>query len=234
MTTLTVARDRLTEDLRPGDEITAIDDTPLDAPLRVEDPHGQTRPGGRPAIRLHNRLASGTTWNLYPDSHVAATVTITRPTPTPAAPTAEPPTGPAASAPNAAPAQPRRVQTRRFGSLVLHNRGRTAWATADGRHGVSHQRVGYTTCDEPHPVRISAEMAAAARAHPHRGWAYPILRALAEGKSGYACPGGQEHEGPWGWIPWSDDAGVDMAAHAVCDTFRAAAEALAQALDDRR
>lgn len=257
MSTLTIARDRIVDDIRPGDYITGIDGTPLPHRLLVAgwgEVANRNQAGG---IELCNRLETETEWYLYPDSHVAEEITVLRDHdergstavvgrlvrgeiaatwsvdiehPEFHTPPSRPlPRQEAPSAPEA-PAQPKpkAKRTRRFGDLLLVSQANGEWKTEDGRHGVSNQRAGYTTCEGAHPVRISREMAANARERPTHRWALPIIEALDAGKRGYWCPGNQEHEGEWGWIPWSVNVSVDSAAHAVYGTLAEAGNALAK------
>jgi hypothetical protein len=252
MTTFTVPRDRLHTDLLPGDRITAIDGTPLRRVAVVEQSAVAVVTGGPPAVRLRNVLGTDTEWNLYPESQVESYVTVRRddaviearareaieemldeqdgvlegPPQAPSGPQAPEQPEPQAETPP----RPKARRTRRFGPLLLISQGNGEWKTEDGEHGVTHQRAGYTFCEDAHPVRISTEMAAAARERPTHPWAVPIMEALRQGQRGYYCPGNQEHEGEWGWIPWSANATVDSDAHAVCGSLAEAGNALAAAM----
>lgn len=71
------------------------------------------------------------------------------------------------------------------------------WVTEDGVFAIGRVRE-ITTCDEPHPMRFTRADIEAARERPFASWAAPILRAVAEGKRGFVCDGG-EHDRECGW-----------------------------------
>jgi hypothetical protein len=79
MSTLTIPRDRLFDELREGDRITAIDGDTLPEPRQVAVVRVRPNQLDRyDAVGLVNPLNSGVEWNLYPDAQVERDVTVER------------------------------------------------------------------------------------------------------------------------------------------------------------
>lgn len=133
MTTLTIPRDRLAADLKPGDRIVAIDGRPA-----AHEVTEAARPSG--GIPMRNQLVgdgTGSVWALYPDTQVERDVTIER----------------APEPRKAATAKPRRERRwTRYGLTLVTGRPRNPWETEDGAYSLS-QGWAMTFCDGPHPMR---------------------------------------------------------------------------------
>lgn len=163
MKTLTISRDRIVDDIRPGDYIVALDGRDLPHPLLVAgwgEVADRNRAGG---IALRNRLDTATEWNLYPDSQVAETITVerhrderggievvTRPV---QGETARVFAQAAPSAPET-PAQPkpkRTVRRTRYGLTMVCLDGN--WRVEDDHSQGLIEVFAYTICEGDHPVR---------------------------------------------------------------------------------
>lgn len=177
MTTLTITVDRLAE-IRPGDRIVAIDGRPYD--FEVTGALAPIRPGATPGIRLATTSAADR--YLYPDAHVAATVTVERPEPVTPAPTVK-----------------RRTRRLIDGVTFEHQDG--SWYAADRRYEIRYDEAGLTECDNAHPARLTPELVAWAKTVTHTDATIAILDADRRGLRGYRCPGMSEHT-YYEWIIW--------------------------------
>lgn len=192
--------------LRPGDIVTHFDGVDV-GPITVTSHLARLDNNG--PIVLPGRYPSSTLpVHIYPDTMIAETITVTRPA------------GP----------RPAGRQTRNIDGITLVSAGGQTWRTEDGRYEITYSFGGYTECEEDHPVRITANLADAARQAQGTSWARPILAAIAAGKRGYRCPAGSEH--PYDmWQVWdlkADDFAADLRA---CESFLDAATSLARYLN---
>jgi hypothetical protein len=127
MATITVTRDRLHTDLKPGDKLVAIDGHTLPVAREVKDPKHLVN--GQSAVSLVNALGTGTEWNIYPGNVIE--VTIERPEPKPKRP----------------------VSQTRYGLRLTHGVG---WESEDGVFRVGPGEA-WTECDHAHPMRWKDE-----------------------------------------------------------------------------
>jgi hypothetical protein len=85
-----------------------------------------------------------------------------------------------------------------------------AWVSEDGRLEVGRHEV-HNPCQEAHPVRITAKLAAEVRTalvHDHASeYATELVWAVQQRKAGYLCPGQEDHSTlAWGiWDLQADD-----------------------------
>lgn len=218
MATLTVPLDSITTDLRAGDRITAIDGRPLPAPRTVAGP----AIGG--AVPLVNALGGHTAWHLYPDTQVLEHITVDRNQPAP---------------------KPWRPRTsRRYGVTLTTREGYGGWFTTDGRYEVREECELLSECENPHPVRVGRELRERITAELRRGYYLALcarfgqgaVDAVRDGRAGYHCPGGQEHQDGRAWNIWDHQRrdyqeGTNCAAYA---TFADAASSLAGYDEERQ
>ncbi len=191
--------------LRPGDVITHFDEVGV-GPITVTSHLARLDDYG--PLCLPGRYPSTTSGlvHIYPDTCLAAEIHVTRPhTPT---------------------ARRSVKTTRTVNGVTLLRVGDKQWRTEDGQFEIVYGFGGYTQCEEDHPVRITAHLAASAREAQGTSWAQPILKAIAAGRRGYLCEAGNEH--PYNmWQVWNiarNDYADDLRA---CDSFTDAAKALA-------
>lgn len=124
--------------VRRGDRLTGIDGRTVS--YRVTGPYGPVSGVGTALGIPMERTDNGITLNLYPDTHVERTITIERTV---------------------------RPVTRTIGGVVFtHTDGE--WRADNGRYVIEYTEAGVTTCEFPHPVKLS------------------------NGK-GYLCPGQESH-----------------------------------------
>lgn len=172
--------------LKPGDRVTLVNGAELPAPLVVLE----VSPDGR-SVRLEPPARSVVEWRLYADQH---DVTVERPQPVPPRPR-----------------KPRTAATRTVGGVRLVSKGDGWWESEDGAWSITREE-GQTTCDDTHPVRITAAMRRKAREHP--AWVDSALYlALLTGRDGYVCEGGGDHT----YVCWV--LSRDGQAVSIRDTF---------------
>jgi hypothetical protein len=147
--TVTLARADVRTRLRRGDRVTAIDGRERDTSLILTITGGWTGKG------FPYRLPNGITGTLYPDTHLADTLTVERPAP-----------------------KPRR---RTVDGLTVEALGPGAWKTLDGRWEITYQEQGYGECENPHPMR-SGGYCEGGESHWYYGW--QVWDTAAHGGSG--------------------------------------------------
>jgi len=181
MMTFTVTPAQLNR-LRPGDIITHFDDVEI-GPVTVTSHLARLDDNG-PTCLPGTYPSSSTIVHIYPDTCLAEQIRVIRPG-------------------VSTPAARRSVKTKRTIDGVTFLRvGDRQWRTEDGQYEVVYGFGGYTECEENHPVRITAGVAAAARDAQGTSWARPILDAIAAGRAGYTCNAGSEH--PYNvWHVWN-------------------------------
>lgn len=208
MSTFTVTADQLTR-IRPGDRVIGIDGEPTSTPITITAPIARLSGGG--PMCLPGRIEGySATVHIYPASHITESVTVDRPDPAPA----------------------RRI-TRNIDGITLVSVGERQWRTDDGRYEITYAFGGFTECEEDHPVRITAALAAAAREAQGTSWTLPILAAIAAGRPGYTCRAGTEHAYST-WQVWDlhrNNYADDLSS---CESFTDAARSLARHIDNGR
>ena len=116
--------------------------------------------------------------------------------------------------------QPGTVRRTQHGLRLVRRNGE--WHTEDGRYAIGEARE-ITTCDEPHPMRISRADIEAAREQPYTSWGRVILDAVAQGKRGYLCDG-DEHDRVCGYVIVVGDNQSDELFNTVDAAWKALAE----------
>jgi hypothetical protein len=173
--TLTLSSDRYSE-LRPGDVITALDGHPLPEPALVT---ATLRPiGGGTAMGVLLQPVGSTERYLYQDS--LCVVTVERPEPGP---------------------KPKRMGTRIVDGVRFTSDGQGTWTA--GPWSIAEDDA-LTTCENPHPVKLTPALVEWARVNPGQRGATEIQWAAARHARGYVCPGHATHLYRAGWIALHD------------------------------
>lgn len=188
------------DQVRPGDQLIALNGSVLSRPLTVVTGLGPLPGSTTLAIQMTN--PDGRPVNLYPDTHVDQHITISRP-------------------------DPRRA-TRTINGLRLSSDGAGSWWTSDRRYQIRTGFGGLTECETDHPVRLTPALVNQALRNRDTGWAQPILTALDGGKRGFVCPAGSEHSYDE-WEVWDHHTGDYANGGALnhAETFKDAAGDLA-------
>lgn len=115
------------------------------------------------------------------------------------------------------------ASTKSVAGLLLVSDGKGHWATADGRSGVQRE-YGLTTCDGPHPIRLSPSVRSTILAQT-AAYPYEASWAAIRGAKGYRCPGNAEHPYPI-WTVWHDGWFIEDGG--IFPTMREALDRLAE------
>lgn len=184
MVTLEIPADQLYA-IAAGDRVIAVDGQAV-GPITVESGLNATGVNG---VKTVYDSPSGAARYLYPDA-VGTAVTVERGAVEPERKQRKRPTS---------------VIIRRYGFPLVRDRATDCYRTEDGRYQIWYNEGYLTSCEAPHPVRLSEESRARILENRHRRIIpWEATWAARNDKSGYLCPGGAEHEYAR-WVIWDFD-----------------------------